>query len=264
MLGKVNEEFLVTNLERKDYFKELCLNAESIEELKEYSKNVMQNLGYFIAGIDTQTLDGKGIEHIMNNNNNTPAKLLIKGVKKVKLGSKYPKTWKLGAGMTALTFIYYLFFSTITMQTPLLALFLGGTALTAGAAMTKNNVNISLWIKAIGITNNKEQDRFKMFIAGNSSKKNSISSDHLSENFAEIMDYYNRYFIKHESIKNITNTNVSGIIETMNQIQKITKELEKKFEKDEISEKDYEKMYKDYEKQKANNLLIIELLTNNK
>jgi uncharacterized protein YkvS len=263
MLGKVNEEFLVTNLEIKDHFKEMCLHAETIEELKEYSENIMQNLGYFIAGIDSQTLDGKGIEHIITNNN-TPTKLLMKGVKKVKLGSKYPKLWKLSAGMTTLTFLYYLFFSTIATQTPLSALILGGTALTASAIMSKDKVNLSLWIKAIGITNNEEQGRFKIFIAGNSARKDSVSSDHLSENFAEITDYYSRYFIKQDSIKNVAKANVGEIIETMNQIQNTIKDLEKKFEKDEVSEKDYDKQYRDYEKQKANNLLIMELLTNNK
>jgi len=64
MLGKINEDFMLKNLETKNQFTELCIQADNAKELVDFSKKALQKMGCFIATIDTQMLDGKGIEEI--------------------------------------------------------------------------------------------------------------------------------------------------------------------------------------------------------
>jgi hypothetical protein len=187
---------------------------------------------------------------------------MVKGVKKVKLGSKYPKLWRFSALFSTITFLYYLFFSTVATQVLLGGLMLGGAAVTAGALMSRDSVNLSLWVKGVGIVK-KEEGRFRVVLAGESSLDDSVSSDHLSENFAELTDCYNRYFINYHSIKGFVKStaSVGEVLEVMNTIQSRIDELNKNFESGAMNDNDYSKLVRDSEKQRANALLAVELLT---
>lgn len=263
MLGKVNEDFLLMNLENKKNFAELCVHAENPEEVVELSKKTLQNMGYFIASIDSQSLDGRGIEKLINAEEDTPSKSLIKGVKKVNLGSKHPRIWKLGFGFSTLTFLYYLFFATIPTQLMIGTVMAGSAILSAGAFLAREKINLTLWIKIIGINKKEKNGRYKVFLAGEPANDNPVANDQLSENFAEIKDNYKRYFINHEGMGAYLNPSegVSGMMESMKELQARIDALNKNLEKDGVSEKEYEKKITDLEKQRANMLLAVELLS---
>ncbi len=262
MLAKVNKDFLLSELSGKKEFAEMCIHAESTDELIEFTKNAMQKSGFFIASVDNHILDGRGIEEVLKPQT-TPIKIMIKGFKRIRIGSRHSALMKASPVISGLSVLYYFLFSTIATQGIAALGVFGGMLAGAGAYMLSDNANLSMWIKIIGVKE-KGGGRFKVFIAGDTKESGYQAESYLSENFAEIKDNYSRNFIKHRSVKGFVKdeAKIEKVISDLENTQSKIAELNKELENSYVTDSDYERRITDLEKQRANLILATEFLSN--
>ncbi|RLG18371.1 hypothetical protein DRN75_01910 [Nanoarchaeota archaeon] len=266
---RIENEFEGKKLKNSTVYYDTNLRVEDPEILR---KDIVQSLNassYRVILNETQRFKDSDLEGIFVGGRLKPIKSLIKSIKKVSVGTRFPILWKILA-LIGLLLLIFPFFpqSGQYVKRTFLTLSAVSFAMSLMVYMIKKRITLEVWVKIVGIYNIKEESAdVKVVIAGETKKEPSttkILTNDLSELYNELTSRYTKTSTKiGRKIKIEVKPSEDPAEKLLKQISNIDKELiklERQLASGKITEQTYNQIKKDLESRRDKIKTIYELL----
>ncbi len=209
LVEKYEDEFKTSNMRNRKLFYDLFARVGDPEELKTYSSQILDALDYKAPLIElTKFEESTELEGVFLGGRLKPIKGIIKAIKEIKRGSRFPILWKTLAIIGIILLILGGFpqilqsvLSPATLAKLNLRYFLYGGAvlLLLGILLylIKEKVRMYIWLKLVGVYDieSKKAD-MRIVIAGDVDKKDMNAFSRLEEDVSELYNELARKYVK--------------------------------------------------------------------
>ncbi len=197
---KIEDEFQTNKLKNKYLYQDLSIRSGDPEEVRVFSSEIMQELGYFPILNKFTKFEDLEMEDIFRSGRLKPVKSIIKGIKKIRKGPKYGLLWKLLAVVGIFSLIFYLYLLPGGNTTIQLLLFSIITMVLASLIyFIKRTLIMEVWLKISGIYDvESEKSDLKLILAGDAREKTRDSFRILEEDVNETYNELASKYVKHK------------------------------------------------------------------
>ncbi len=180
------------------------LKIDGVEEFADFVKKCVSKLDFTVDHHENKKSSHEELKKSLKNKDNTSFMITTKASKTIRLGSRFSHVWKLSVLASIIIALYYLLFSTPAGFAMLRNAFVISLGVALAAYSIKNNITISVWIKAFGVHDPKKDEGVaSLVIAGEPDKQNSIAQYHLDEGFAELEQNFSNSYIKMHGLNHL-------------------------------------------------------------
>ena len=168
---KLEKEFETDKLKNKYLFYDLNFRAGDPEEVRSYSAELLQEMEFFPVINKLVKFEDSEIEGLFSAGRLKPVKGVIKGIKKVKKGPKFPILWKLFAilGFAMLMLYLYPDFNSNQQLLWFSVIFL---SIAFVIYLFKRVLVMETWVKLVGVYDiESEESDMRIIIAADSKDK---------------------------------------------------------------------------------------------
>jgi len=262
---KLEDEFKTDKLKNKYMFYDLNIRAADPEEVRTFSSEVLQELGFYPILNKFTKFEDVELEGIFTGGRLKPVKSVIKGVKKVKRGPKYGLLWKLLSLIGIGLLIYYLIPGNVPNY-QVLYLSILFLLLSLFVYMIKKTLVLEVWVKLAGIYDvSSEKSDLRVIIASDAKDRSRESFKILEEDINEFYNELASKYVKKRATPVIkVRRGVSPRERMLSALQEVEKEisnLDTRLSKGEISEETYKEVKQRLERKREKLETMLDLLS---
>ena len=276
LLGKLEEQFKVKEMQNKRLFYDLFARVGDPEELRGTIMELMQDLGWKTSVSELTKWEEPDTEGIFRGGRLKPVRYILKSHNTVDKGPRFPLIWKLFAviGVIFLAFYFYTLVDQaggwnsdlIIKITPI------WFVLAILVYLIKERVSMALWTKVSGIYDiNSEEADVRIVIGADAEKPDKQAFDKLESDVVEFYNVLTRKYVrkagrdraKKAVAKEMKVGKRAPAINIVKGIRELTKEigaLEKKFIAGKVKEGTYKELKEDLTKRKERLETVLDLI----
>lgn len=199
VVERYEEEFKIEEMRRRHIFYDMYVRVGDPEELGSYAAELLQDMDFKSVINEMTKYEEMDVEGVFTGGRLKPVRRILKSMKLLKKGPKYPIVWKIFSLIGIVLFAYYVWqmLTTQLQQTNLLFYAVGSIIFSFLIYMIKETVQMAAWVKIAGIYNiQDEQADVRVSIAGDSEKRDREAFTKLEEDLAEFYNVLTKRYIK--------------------------------------------------------------------
>ncbi|MCW1296525.1 MAG: hypothetical protein OH319_02490 [Candidatus Parvarchaeota archaeon] len=273
VIERYEEEFKTEHMRNKHIFYDLNIRAGDPEELRSFSMELLEDLGFTTILNEMTKFDDPEFEGIFRGGRLKPTKSIIKSLKELDKGSKFPIIWKIFLAIGIVSLLLYVLPWSLVQESTILSewksysLWIGGIFILAAIIVyyIKEKIGLAVWIKIAGIYDvEDEKCDVHLMISGDSEKKDKEAFKKLENDLAELYDVISRKYIKRKEKEPKITIGREPEIQALNSLREINKEidnLQKRFTEGKVSEETYKQLKEELERKKDRYETILDIVT---
>jgi hypothetical protein len=268
---KIEEEFKTGKLKNKYLYHDLSIRSGDPEEVRVFSSEIMQELGFFPILNKFTKFEDLEMEDIFRSGRLKPVKSILKGVKKIKKGPKYGLLWKLLAVLGFFSLIFYFYLlpgGGANLQ--LVSLSIGFMLFSLLVYLVKRTLIMEIWLKISGIYDvESEKSDLKLILAADVQEKTRDGFRIIEEDVNEMYNELGNKYVKHREGKEakallVPKKGVSAeekIASSLKSIDDEISSLDTRLSKAEITEETYRQVLERLNKKRDKIETILDLFS---
>lgn len=278
LVEKYEDEFKTSNMRNRKLFYDLFARVGDPEELKTYSSQILDTLEYKAPLIElTKFEESTELEGVFLGGRLKPIKGIIKAIKEVKRGSRFPRLWKTLAFIGIVLLILGAFpqilqsiLSPATLATINFTYLIygGGILLILGLLLylIKEKIRMYIWLKIVGVYDIESKNAdMRIVIAGDVDKKDMDAFSRLEEDVSELYNELARKYVKKKEEKPLIvvkekEAPEAKIISAIKEIESKITSLDSKLAEGKIKEEAWKEARESLKKRKEKLEVLLDLL----
>lgn len=258
VVEEYEEEFKTKRMKNRRVFYDLNIRAEDPEEFRARATELMQDADYGVVVNKLTSFEDVDVEGVFRGGKLKPIRGVIKGLKEIKKGSKFPFLWKLFTILAVLAPLYAYFFGGMhpeQFKTYLYSFSIFSIIVAFALYRIKEKVNIAVWLKLVGVYNvSDEQADLRVVIAGDCEKKDKKAFSELEEDIGEVYNVLSKKYIKTKKVPKVIvvkeETAETKIFKKIREVESEKGSLNKRLIAGKLSEKTFNELRDELNKKK--------------
>jgi hypothetical protein len=274
VIEKYEEEFKTEHMRNKHIFYDLNVRAGDPEELRSFSAELLSDLGFTTILNEMTKFEDVEFEGIFRGGRLKPTKIIIKSLKELDKGPKFPFAWKFFLTIGIISLLLYLVPWQWIQQSSFLLEWKNYSPWFAGifillaliVYLIKEKIGLAIWLKIAGIYDvESEKCDVRIMISGDSEKRDKEAFKKIESDLSELYDVIAKRYVKRKEkeikIPTIGKEPELQVLSSLRDVNKQIENLQRRFTEGKITEETYKQLKDELERKKDKIETLLDIVT---